>query len=235
MNSSTVIDNIFYALSNSDILLGIAGLMLSGIIIFLCLYLFVSFVKSLFLRSTKTTTRLKALADSDKILWVDKPGSKPLFDKRYRINAKPDFILLSGDISNEVRDIIEATRILKGRFPATPVYVSDGNHDVNLGFYNRANLTDPERLGPGTGTRDWTESSSPDEGDQDLSVKGEVSQRLFLLESVWNATGWLSAPWCASCLATFRQSGESLGSSFSLLHLLSFFVVAFPCSATHTW
>ena len=121
-----------------------------------------------------------------------------------RRNAKPDFILLSGDISNEVKDIFEATRILKICFPTTPVYVSDGNHDVNLGFYNRANLTDPERLGPGTHTRDWTESSSPDTGDPDL---GEDSQRLGLLESVWNATGWLSAPWCAGCLAPFCKAG----------------------------
>ena len=115
MNSSTVINNILYALSNSDILLGIAGLMLSGILIFLCLYLFVSFVKSLFLSSTKDTTGLKALADSDKILWVDKPGSKPLFDKRYRINAKPDFITLI----NGVETLIE----YKSRFG--PVYASD--------------------------------------------------------------------------------------------------------------
>ena len=119
-------------------------------------------------------------------------------------NPSPDFILLSGDISNEVRDIIEATRILKTHFPRTPVYVSNGNHDVNLGFYNRANTTDKERLGPGTHTRDWNPSLSPDQGDPDL---GSSSERLQLLEDVWNATGWLSAPWCEGCLSTFRQAG----------------------------
>ena len=119
-------------------------------------------------------------------------------------NPSADFILLSGDISNEVRDIIEATRILKSQFPHTPVYVSNGNHDVNLGFYNRANTTDPERLGPGTHTRGWSRSNSPSLGDPDL---GNSSQRLGLLEEVWNANGWLAAPWCLRCLSTFREAG----------------------------
>lgn len=120
------------------------------------------------------------------------------------LNPAPDFILLSGDISNEVRDIREATRILKQRFPTTFVYVSSGNHDVNLGFYNRANVTDPERLGPGTGTRDWIKSNSATEGDPDL---GMASQRLGLLDSVWSSTGWLSSPGCPGCAASFRKAG----------------------------
>ena len=57
-------------------------------------------------------------------------------------NPTPDFILHSGDILFDMKDITEASRILKATFPNTPCYVSNGNHDTNLGFYNGANASD---------------------------------------------------------------------------------------------
>lgn len=115
MNNANLFDNIYYALTNSDSMLRIATIMMGIVLLFMILYLLFSFVRSLFVKTPLTSLRLKALDDSEKILWLDKRGTKALFNKQQKIYSKPDFITLIKGLHT----VIE----YKSRYG--PVYESD--------------------------------------------------------------------------------------------------------------